>query len=89
LTHGNGTGADSIDLFYYKNGSEVFSNECAADTGGYTHQIVGTAIIQLNGSTDYVEVYTENGSNGTLTLDAQGFNCSTATNNRLCIMRLT
>jgi hypothetical protein len=89
LTHGNGTGADNINLYFYKNGSEVFGNEEAADTGGYVQQISGSAIITMNGSSDYVEVYTRNGSTGTLTLDAQGFNMATATQNRLCIARLT
>ena len=89
LTQGNGTSSgDVVNLYFYKNGSEVFSNETGSQSG-YLQFISGSAIINLNGSSDYVEVYTRSGANGTLTLDAQGFNAATATNCRLCITRLT
>ena len=89
LTQGNGTSSgDAVNLYFYKNGSEVFSNETGSQSG-YLQFISGSAIINLNGSSDYVEVYTRSGANGTLTLDAQGFNAATATNCRLCITRLT
>ena len=88
LTSGNGTSSgDAINLYFYKNGSEVYSNETGQQSG-YLSAISGSAIIALNGSSDYVEVYSRNGANGTLTLDAQGFNAATATNCRLVITKL-
>jgi hypothetical protein len=88
LTSGNGTSSgDAINLYFYKNGSEIYSNE-TGQQAGYLQFISGSAIIDLNGSTDYVEVYSRNGANGTLTLDAQGFNAATATNCRLSITKL-
>lgn len=88
LTSGNGTSSsDIINLYFYKNGSEIYSNE-TGQQAGFVQAISGSAIIDLNGSTDYVEVYSRNGANGTLTLDAQGFNAATATNCRLSITKL-
>lgn len=88
LTHNYATSSDYVTLYFYKNGSEVFSNE-HQEENGYDTQVNGSAIITMNGSSDYVEVYTRNGGNGTLSLQAQGGNASTATQNRLSIARLT
>ncbi len=88
LLHGNGTGADNIAMYIYKNGSEVYSNQVYQVSGtiGAMHS---SGIVSLNGSSDYVEIYTMGTSSaGGITLDANGWNATTTTECRMSAMRL-
>jgi hypothetical protein len=88
LGFGNGTSSgDNVDIYFYKNGAEIFANETSQQSG-YVQAMSASAIIIMNGSSDYVEMFARSGANGTLTLDAQGFNMATTTNIRLNIVRL-
>ena len=89
VLHGNGTGADNIAMYIYKNGSEVYSNQVYQVSGtiGAMHS---SGIVSLNGSSDYVEIYTMGTSSaGGITLDANGWNATTTTECRMSAMRLT
>ena len=89
LLHGNGTGADNIAMYIYKNGAEVFSNQVfqASGTIGAMHS---SGIVSLNGSSDYVEIYTMGTSSALgITLDANGWNATGTTECRMSAMRLT
>jgi len=89
LLQGNGAGADNIVMYIYKNGSEVFSNQ-AYQVSGVITAMHSSGIVSLNGSSDYVEIYTmATSSSGTLTLDANGWNATTTTECRMSAMRLT
>lgn len=88
VLHGNGTGADNIAMYIYKNGSEVYSNQVYQVSGtiGAMHS---SGIVSLNGSSDYVEIYTMGTSSaGGITLDANGWNATTTTECRMSAMRL-
>ena len=88
LGFGNGTSSgDNVDIYFYKNGAEIFANETSQQSG-YVQAISASAIIIMNGSSDYVEMFARSGANGTLTLDAQSFNMATTTAIRLNIVRL-
>ena len=88
ITSGNGTSSgDFLDIYFYKNGAEIYANETSQQSG-YVQAIDANAIIIMNGTTDYVEMFARSGANGTLTLDAQGFNMATTTSIRLNIVRL-
>ena len=55
----------------YKNGSQFkFGNDVIMPTGGQSVRANVSAIIYLNGSTDYLEFYTNVNGSGTLTLSA-------------------
>ena len=82
------TSYDACDLYFYKNGSEVLSHENEA-RNSYITQITLTGVIEFNGSTDYVEIYSRWGANGTLTWKATAFNGATATNCKASFVRLT
>ena len=65
------TGSTSLVGFIYKNGSQ-YARSYNQMTNG---QNVGcTALVYFNGSTDYVEAYVQQGSGGTLSLDASDTN---------------
>ena len=88
LLHGNGTGADNIAMYIYKNGSEVYSNQVFQVSGtiGAMHS---SGILSLNGSSDYVEIYTLGTSSALgITLDANGWNATSTTECRMSAMRL-
>lgn len=88
VLHGNGTGADNIAMYIYKNGSEVYSNQVYQVSGtiGAMHS---SGIVSLNGSSDYVEIYTMGTSSaGGITLDANGWNATSTTECRMSAMRL-
>ena len=88
LLHGNGTGADNIAMYIYKNGSEVFSNQ-VYQVSGTIAAMHSSGIVELNGSSDYVEIYTMGTSSaGGITLDANGWNATTTTECRMSAMRL-
>jgi len=89
LLQGNGAGADNIAMYIYKNGSEVFSNQ-VYQVSGTIAGMHSSGIVSLNGSSDYVEIYTmATSSSGTLTLDANGWNATNTTECRMSAMRLT
>ncbi len=88
LGHNYATSSNYVTIYFYKNGAEVYAADWMEENGYDTH-ITASAIIDMNGSSDYVEVYTQNGGNGTLSLQATSHNGSTATQNRLSIARLT
>lgn len=89
LMHGNGmSSTDYMNMYFYKNGSAHASQEWIAHNG-YQSSVIGSAIIDMNGSSDYVEIYTRNGANGTLVVDVTEYNASTGRTNRLDIVRMT
>jgi hypothetical protein len=83
-----GTQYDIVDGYVYKNGSEFMHGETL-----YRASMVGditiSCISQMNGSSDYLEIYARHGTNDNPPLDATGFNASTATNNMASFVRLT
>ena len=88
VLHGNGTGADNIAMYIYKNGSEVFSNQ-VYQVSGTIAAMHSSGIVELNGSSDYVEIYTMGTSSaGGITLDANGWNATTTTECRMSAIRL-
>jgi len=88
LGHNYATSSNYVTIYFYKNGAEVYAADWMEENGYDTH-ITASAIIDMNGSSDYVEVYTQNGGNGTLSLQATSHSGSTATQNRLSIARLS
>jgi hypothetical protein len=87
LLQGNGAGADNVAMYIYKNGAEVYSNQVYQN---YTiAPMHSSGIVSLNGSSDYIEIFTmATSSSGTLTLDANGWNATSTTECRMSAMRL-
>ena len=55
------------DIYIFKNGGAYRRGQIFSRTGGNTQNEV-TAILYLNGSTDYIEIYADQGSGGNLTI---------------------
>jgi|TARA_R110002110_G_scaffold299431_2_gene513669 hypothetical protein len=88
LLQGNGAGADNVAMYIYKNGAEVYSNQ-VYQTGGTIAPMHSSGIVSLNGSSDYIEIFTmATSGSGTLTLDANGWNATNTTECRMSAMRL-
>jgi hypothetical protein len=88
LLQGAGAGADNVVMYIYKNGAEVYSNQ-VYQVGTAIAALHASGILSLNGSSDYVEIYTmATSSSGTLTLDANGWNATNTSECRMSAMRL-
>ena len=71
-----GTGSGESWLTFYKNGSSakrVMNYQALTNTGVFMQQ--GTALIYMNGSTDYVEVYIQHSVGSSQTLWAASMGC--------------
>lgn len=58
-------GAAYSQLYFNKNGATVYSGNYAGSNGSSIQMHVGAAIIYMNGSTDYAEIYFYQSSGGT------------------------
>ena len=88
---GYGNQGDSLDMmagYIYKNGAEHIAQETLY-RGSYTNNFCLSGVVQLNGSSDYIEIYTRNGTTNTPVLEKDNFNTTTNTNNMMTIARLT
>jgi len=83
-----GTQYEIVDGYVYKNGSEFMHGETLY-RASMQNDITISCIAQLNGSSDYLEIYARHGTNDNPPLDATGFNGTTATNNMASFVRLT
>jgi len=89
IGYGNQGGTlDMMAGYIYKNGAEHIAQETLY-RGAYTNNFCLSGVVQLNGSSDYIEIYTRNGSTNTLVLEKDNFNTTTNTNNMMTIARLT
>lgn len=71
-TYGTGNTASYIASMIYKNGSLYSAcNTLSANNGNYACSNT-TAVIYLNGSTDYIEFYGSSNNGGNFTLQSQG-----------------
>ena len=71
-----GTGSGESWLTFYKNGSSakrVMNYQALTNTGVFMQQ--GSALIYMNGSTDYVEVYIQHSVGSSQTLWAASMGC--------------
>ncbi len=90
IGYGNqGSSLDMMTGYIYKNGAEYIGQETLY-RGGYVNNFCLSGVVQLNGSSDYIEIFTRNGTSaGAPPLEKDGFNTATSTNNMLTIARLT
>jgi len=63
-----GTGMTNIQLYIYKNGSQIFTNLAAGGISVTDFGIQHASLVYLNGSTDYVEAYCYQASGSSQTL---------------------
>ena len=63
-----GSASGALSLFIYKNGSLYNQLAYSANSAALNPMITGSILLFLNGSTDYIEIFAEQGSgiNGTL-----------------------
>ena len=88
---GYGNQGDSLDMmagYIYKNGAEHIAQETLY-RGSYVNNFCLSGVVQLNGSSDYIEIYTRNGTTNTPVLEKDNINTTTNTNNMMTIARLT
>ena len=88
---GYGNQGDSLDAmagYIYKNGAEHIAQETLY-RGSYVNNFCLSGVVQLNGSSDYIEIYTRNGTTNTPVLEKDNINTTTNTNNMMTIARLT
>tara|TARA_R110002020_G_C16229725_1_gene768230 strand:- start:232 stop:813 length:582 start_codon:yes stop_codon:yes gene_type:complete len=80
---------DMIDGYIYKNGSEYFSAEFDKANYDFVNTNVFSCWVNLNGSSDFIEVYVRWGANGTLTFKGTGFNTAVSKNNSAIFVRMS
>lgn len=72
---GSGVGSGKqIVASIYKNGSELHSTTTAEPSGSFGVSCAVTAVVTMNGSTDYVEFYVNQGGTGSFNLNTSGAN---------------
>ena len=61
-----GAGSSGTVMFLYKNGAPVYQLNRVSFSSSFNHFLNGSALIYMNGSTDYLEIYVTQSSGGTL-----------------------
>lgn len=61
-----GAGSSGTVMFLYKNGGALYQLNRVSFSSSFNHFLNGSALIYMNGSTDYLEIYVTQSSGGTL-----------------------